>query len=321
MRRTVFTSILILLYAISSAQGVKVTIDFKDLDFEDVSRDKIYVSGKSHLMKSIGNIESVTVVVDDLPNYIDLMEMGKRGKLTTLKRIWVEEETISIKGKIRDIVIEPNYPYQIEVERQVDQFKVEKKFDTTTTISKGYLIYIKRRKDSYSVDYIEELLSNIPDSLQEFWVVKDLNRYILDFNRVSYNSMNKKFNYLIATDRDSVKTRIEPNGDKYILLDFSTIGCIPCLLGIEHLVEIDKKYRDKLEIVMLWNEFSYKGWMSYTPKYLSKITFTHLLDESGVIFKAFDPKTYPTYLLFDKSGTLIKKWSGKLPKNFDKYLE
>ena len=137
----------------------------------------------------------------------------------------------------------------------------------------------------------------------------------------SYNPETKKLDYFIAINSEKSEVQIDFMNNQYLFLDFSMPGCKGCVKGIPKVIEFSKKYKDKLDVVMLDCYADHKTWMLYYEHlHNANLPLQLLRDENGVISKAFDINVYPTYMLFDEKGVFIKKWEGRLPSGIDKYI-
>ncbi len=138
---------------------------------------------------------------------------------------------------------------------------------------------------------------------------------------ISYNPETKQLDYFTAINSDKSKVHIDFINTRFLLVDFSIPGCKGCVKGIPKVIEFSKKYKDKLDVVMLDCYADHKTWMLYYEHlHNANLPLQLLRDENGVISKAFDINVYPTYMLFDEKGVLIKKWEGRLPSGIDKYI-
>jgi thioredoxin-related protein len=143
----------------------------------------------------------------------------------------------------------------------------------------------------------------------------------LNHNRISYNPTTKKLDYLIGINSNKEDVRIKLKGNKFLLLDLSMPGCKRCVKGIPRVIEFSKKYSNKLDVIMLCSYANYDIWMNiYEELHSAKLPMYILNDEKGTVAKVFETEVFPTYLLFDTNGILIRKWKGKLPKKIDKYM-
>ena len=111
---------------------------------------------------------------------------------------------------------------------------------------------------------------------------------------------------------------------KYVLLDFWSIGCSPCMQSIPELKEIAEAYKDTLVVVSLSLDVM-EIWRQESVKH--GITWYNLNDLQGNsgISACYGVSTIPHYVLVSPSGTMIGKTigyrEGKLKEYVGKYLD
>ncbi|WP_430814320.1 TlpA family protein disulfide reductase [Carboxylicivirga sp. RSCT41] len=138
---------------------------------------------------------------------------------------------------------------------------------------------------------------------------------------LSYDFEQKRLECLLALNKDSVVQTIAPNSEKYLLLDFSFVGCRGCMKELPKLDDLGQELKDKLDIVIVWNAADYNFWKSYVINNYSRSGYINLCDSEGTISSALKLEVAPSYLLFDKEGQLLKQWKGRLPGSIKKYME
>lgn len=100
---------------------------------------------------------------------------------------------------------------------------------------------------------------------------------------------------------DNLNQLISESG-KVVLVDMYADWCGPCKMITPIIEELSKEYDGKLEII--------------------KVN----VDENPVSAAAFSVRSIPTLLVFDKTGELVKKHSGAIPKIkivelFEKFIQ
>ena len=103
--------------------------------------------------------------------------------------------------------------------------------------------------------------------------------------------------------------RLQELGGKYLLLDFWSNGCGPCIKSFPELKEISEQMKDRIEVVSIsidteaiWKKASAKHSITWH-------NWNDLQKENG-IFARFGVKAYPTYVLVSPDGKLIGKQVG-----------
>ena len=96
---------------------------------------------------------------------------------------------------------------------------------------------------------------------------------------------------------------------KYILLDFWSIGCGPCLQAIPEMKEVAEAYKDSLVIVSLSLDTK-EIWKQESPKHgMTWYNLNDLKGRSGMAAK-YGVWGIPHYVLVSPQGTMTTQWSG-----------
>ena len=110
---------------------------------------------------------------------------------------------------------------------------------------------------------------------------------------------------------------------KYILLDFWSIGCGPCLQAIPEMKEVAEAYKDSLVIVSLSLDTK-EIWKQESPKHgMTWYNLNDLKGRSGIAAK-YGVWGIPNYVLVSPQGTMTTQWigysKGNLKENVKKHL-
>ncbi|WP_297333220.1 TlpA disulfide reductase family protein [Flavobacterium sp.] len=95
---------------------------------------------------------------------------------------------------------------------------------------------------------------------------------------------------------------------KVVLLDFWYRGCYPCLKAVPHLIELQEEFKDDLVIIGM-NDFDIQ---EDTADYFTykKANYRSTFKTKVLLYKLFNVEGFPTTLLYDKEGNLIKADTG-----------
>ena len=98
---------------------------------------------------------------------------------------------------------------------------------------------------------------------------------------------------------------------KYILLEFTSAGCGPCIQAVDELKLIDKTYSDSLRIVSFSADAKKDVWLRSLER--DNVSWTSLWDGKGSYSETYikyGVSALPTFFLIDPNGKIIDKWPG-----------
>lgn len=157
----------------------------------------------------------------------------------------------------------------------------------------------------------------IRTELQQLYDMLDEEQKKSDAGRVAYLALNPP---VVAKVGD-----IAPDGDiydlegnihhisdlkgKFVLLDFWSDGCGPCIMAQPELKAISEKFKDKLEVVSL-NIQDRKGWENVSKKHT--ITWHNWNDLQGNngLSALYGVKGIPYFVMISPEGKILDIWSG-----------
>lgn len=96
---------------------------------------------------------------------------------------------------------------------------------------------------------------------------------------------------------------------KYMLLDFWSSGCGPCIMALPEMKEIQEKYKDRLTIISLSSDTKNR-WKVASARH--EMTWQNLSDlkQSAGLYAKYGVRGIPNYVLISPEGKIIKMWSG-----------
>jgi glutathione peroxidase-family protein len=163
--------------------------------------------------------------------------------------------------------------------------------------------------------------SRITEADDNFWAVEKIKTHLTVLDNMGYDAKDELFQYLTASDENGESVDYRQTENKYLLIDFSSSGCRPCLIDIDKLVTLHDDFKDELEILSIWDDPKLEAWLSIGKEQKDKIMWTSLRDDSRAVFKTFDIDVYPTYLLIGPKGQVVKRWKGAGIDKVRNYLE
>ncbi|NII84147.1 MULTISPECIES: TlpA disulfide reductase family protein [unclassified Pedobacter] len=198
-------------------------------------------------------------------------------------------------------------------------WKVIGKIDSTDRITR--MNFVRQNLNSFeALDALFYLKNDFPrDTIRKFY-----NSLHADFKNTLYAKRidtylkvgeiidkGDSFYNFYAFDKDAKQHSLAELSGKYILLDFSTTFCGPCIESIPELKEISQKLNDNLSVVSFSCDAGKETWLKGLnrdqPQWLS------LWDGKGfygeTIIK-YGVSGYPTFVLINPQGKIVSKWSG-----------
>ena len=96
---------------------------------------------------------------------------------------------------------------------------------------------------------------------------------------------------------------------KYIMLDFWSRGCGPCIMALPEMKEVAEMYKDRLTIVSLSIDTK-KGWEAASKAH--EMTWQNLSDLKGSngLYAKYGVRGIPNYVLISPEGRIVEKWFG-----------
>jgi peroxiredoxin len=114
-----------------------------------------------------------------------------------------------------------------------------------------------------------------------------------------------------AYNKDGKPVNFSSFTGKYILLDFTSANCGPCVLSAEELRMIHKTYNDSLVIVSFSIDPKKETWLKSLDR--DSVTWTSLWDGKGTFSETYIKygiNGIPTFFLIDPKGKIVDKWVG-----------
>lgn len=97
---------------------------------------------------------------------------------------------------------------------------------------------------------------------------------------------------------------------KYILLNFWSRGCAPCIAAIPEMEEIAQRYASRLAVVSI-SEDSESSWKEFIHlKKLKGLQWNQLGKSSPTLKQSYRFNAIPVYVLISPEGKVIDKWIG-----------
>lgn len=96
---------------------------------------------------------------------------------------------------------------------------------------------------------------------------------------------------------------------KYILLDFWSSGCGPCIMALPEMKEIQEQYKERLTIVSLSSDTKSR-WTKASAEH--EMTWANLSDlkQTAGLYAKYGVRGIPNYVLISPEGKVMKMWAG-----------
>lgn len=170
-----------------------------------------------------------------------------------------------------------------------------------SVINLGYL------KSKLPKDTIQKIFNNYIPKIKESKYAKVVEVYL----REKISKIGDKFHEFEGINQKGEKVKFSKIRGEYTLLDFTAAYCGPCIQAAEELVEINKKYSDSLNIVSFTQDPKKEVWLKSLER--DKVTWNSIWDGKGRFSETsikYGVQGVPTFVLINKEGIIIDKWSG-----------
>jgi peroxiredoxin len=114
-----------------------------------------------------------------------------------------------------------------------------------------------------------------------------------------------------ATNKDGQPIKFSSFTGKYLLLDFTSANCGPCVRSAEELRMIHKTYNDSLVIISFSIDPKKETWLKSLER--DSVTWTSLWDGQGTFSETYIKygiNGVPAFFLIDPKGKIVDKWMG-----------
>lgn len=165
------------------------------------------------------------------------------------------------------------------------------------------------KKASYKDAALKKVFSKFSKTLQNTKNGKAIQTY-LDNPEIKKGDQFIDFE---ALGKDGTTTTLSKqfNGEKYVLLDFSTPTCANSLKAVPMLQNLYEKYSANLNIVTFYTENKIEHFNYFSNPETNPWHFMWAKQgEESFPYQRYRINSTPTYYLFAPHGKLIEKWSG-----------
>lgn len=264
--------------------------------------------------------------------------------------IWVSKSDIKVTGKgkylsewrassnlkeqiAQNLLLDHNKALRIKIDSlqlilssaRQSGLKVRNEIDSINEIiSQKELTYIETNYNSLPAVIALYKLSQFTDSVKQRTIKEIINKMDTLYANTLYGegiknslirvipiNVGDKFIDIYAHDLNGQSHLLSDFNDKYILLDFWSMACYPCILAAPEMREVSEKYKNELNIIGLNLDTRKNLWEEATRR--DSITWINLSDGKGVFGGAYHKyriNGFPTYILIDPQGIIVDRWMG-----------
>lgn len=173
-------------------------------------------------------------------------------------------------------------------------------------IELGYL------KNSFPRDTVQALYNKLSDEIKASKYARIVQTYL----KVRISAVGDEYQDFEAFDKNGKKIKFSDLAKrKYVLLDFTADGCVPCAKSVEELKLIDKTYSDSLVVVSFSCDIKRDDWIKSLER--DNITWPSLWDGKGINSETalkFGVVAVPGFFLINPQGVIIDKVEGYVGK-------
>ena len=276
--------------------------------------DYIKVTGENTLIytwKIKGNAPEIAVWQAYLNDSRDLWDEYQRNSILRKEifeqvRTLSKEERTTFKQKIDSIeTIDNKLTTQIsfnEIQRmkktEVDAIWMDK--------LRGLAISVKYYKDYPYKEDVIALYNSLTEEQKQTELAQETYTMLFPPQHVE---AGKEMTDADLFDLQGNKHRLAELKGKYILIDFWSSGCGPCIMAIPEMGELASTYKDKLHIVSISTD-NKKTWERASKEHPMTWNNWNDLKGNAGLYASYDQRGIPNYTLVSPEGIVLEQWTG-----------
>jgi len=212
----------------------------------------------------------------------------------------------------------PNLEMDNERERLAkENDKIQHNFIVNNPGSLLALDILSQRFMKYSLDEFEKLFTGLSKSVKESVKGKAVAERIAAAKATQPGKPAPKFS---KKDKDGKIISLDNLKGKYVLIDFWGTWCQPCRASHPHLVQLYNKYSP---MGLVFINVAQEGNLRARDKWLKAIeddglVWTQILNDEDIddcnMVNLFSIQAFPSKVLIDPQGNIIKTWIGDSPE-------
>ncbi|MCG9910706.1 MAG: AhpC/TSA family protein [Flavobacteriales bacterium] len=226
-------------------------------------------------------------------------------KSYSIKRNELLDELFSLPPEIMQ---EKSAEIWLEVS-QIDQITDEITLEFVKTYPNTYaaLMSMNQIKNKIPKDSLRYLFNQVSPELQS----SPYGKIIAIFLKEKISEVGDPAHDFTAQDVNGNTFTFSNTRGKYILLDFSSSFCLPCIQSIEELYEVHQTYGNSLEIITFSVDAKKSTWLQSIKR--DSLPWKNVWDGNGSFGETcikYGVQGYPTFFIISPEGIILDRWSG-----------
>lgn len=163
-------------------------------------------------------------------------------------------------------------------------------------------------RKGYSSDTLQWMLDHLSPEIRQSVFAQRIANYLSVGDELKNGDKYVDFTAQDTTGRQHQLSELK---GKYLLIDFTETWCGPCMSSMKELKEIHQAYADSLQLLSFCADISKEQWLTGINR--DKYPWLSLWDGEGYYGKTilkYGVLGYPTFVLINPAGNIIKKWTG-----------
>ena len=179
----------------------------------------------------------------------------------------------------------------------------------------------KLAHSGYDASAIELLCKNLSDEQQQS-ALGELMSIRCEIAKSNCGIVGSKaLDFTLPSVDDKAITLSECYAKSFVLLDFWASWCGPCIREIPELQKLHSQHNDRLQIISIsvdenkaqWQDAVVKYGLSQWPQVIASNNKEYYLAEQGNTALAYEVEQIPCFILIDKNGIIVGRWSHLTP--------
>jgi len=274
----------------------------------------IKITGKDKLLRT-WDVNSVVPEQIEMNKYKVLTNQYERIKQVIMMDVYSKSEKMEIPEQVERIMAEIDSLFAINDSLNILVAEIEINImDNNKTYSPLWLGLLERYASSIKYMNLAEIYTGKLKSMYESMSdeLKNSEKGQSIYINLFPPTIVKEGEDMADADMWNVKGELKHLADykgKYLLLDFWSAGCGPCIMAIPEMKEISEIYKDKLTVISISSD-SKDIWESVSRE--KDITWVNLNDfkgENGIKLR-YGVRGIPHYVMISPEGKVATSWLG-----------